>query len=155
MFTTKCIVLYICIIWSYNVLWSAQGFTGWTEYYYAKNLYICVFGGIVSLSYDICFAFFCIFFPVMASIVYYALIFITMHRSKTALRRHQGNSLSRREGYLEHIWNDEFRLACTLFIILIVFTICRPPSMILLMITLHCLLFYYKKKMVDIDGFKG
>ena len=97
MFTTKRIAVYICIIWSYNVLWSAQGFTAWTEYCYAPKLYICTFGGKFSLSYDICFAFFCIFFPVMASVVYYALIFITMHRSKNALRRHRSNSLSRRE----------------------------------------------------------
>lgn len=89
LFTKKLLVLYVCFIWIYTMVWTVQGFTPWTDYKYSKLMYICIFDGENSFSYKVSLAVVGLFIPMVVVAICYSLIFWTVRRGRQALETHR------------------------------------------------------------------
>lgn len=96
LFTRKLLILYIFIIWIYTMIWTSQGFTTWTEYKYSETMYICIFDGSKSMSYNVCLAVVGMIIPIFVVTISYILIFRTVWSGKKALEAHK-KRLSQRQ----------------------------------------------------------
>ena len=88
-FTRKLLALYIVFIWLYTMIWTSQGFTPWTQYMYSDTMYICIFDGEESISYNVCLAIIGMIIPIIVVTVCYILIFRTVRGGRKALEDHR------------------------------------------------------------------
>ena len=123
----KLIALYIFIAWLYTMIWAAQGWTGWSEYMYGHDYYLCLFYGPASMSYSICLSIFGVILPIIVLIYCYVNIFRTVKRSKLALETH-GSSTPSFELKMRKKQLREHQFIFMLFIIVSVFCVCWAPG---------------------------
>ena len=88
-FTNKLLVFYVLLIWIYTMAWTCQGWTGWTDFEYNESMYICIFDGKESISYNVCLAIVGMFIPMVVVAVTYCLIFLTVKKSRKAMEAHR------------------------------------------------------------------
>ncbi len=69
--------------------WTCQGWTGWTDFEYNESMYICIFDGKESISYNVCLAIVGMFIPMVVVAVTYCLIFLTVKKSRKAMEAHR------------------------------------------------------------------
>ncbi len=133
-FSPKLAALYVVLIWTYSVIWTAQGYTGWASYSYGKNIYVCLLDEKDTLSYNICLVLFGMLLPIAVMIFSYTKIFRTVKQSHVSVfKRTMSNSVStenltRNEKKLK----GEHRFIMTLFIIVVVFIVCWFPTAVTL-----------------------
>ena len=138
-FSVKTITIYIILAWVYSGVWTAQGWTGWTIYFYGENIFMCIFDGSYSFSYDICLALFGMILPMVVLFFCYTNIFRVVWKSRTALATHKKPKLTENNNDIAGSFSSEqrrmkreVRLAMTLFTIVIVFTLLWLPAAIVL-----------------------
>ena len=85
-----CVAL-IIICWLYTIIWTCQGFTGftgWTTFKYQAVMYVCIFTSGANFSYNICLAVFGIVIPIIVlSFCYYKNLQNCEKQSKKAILR--------------------------------------------------------------------
>ena len=69
--------------------WTCQGWTGWTDFEYNESMYICIFDGKESISYNVCLAIVGMFIPMVVVAVTYCLIFLTVKKSRKSMETHR------------------------------------------------------------------
>ena len=89
LFTRRTVTIYIAIAWIYTMVGSAQGWTGWTIYYYGHDYFLCLFYGPESFSYDICLSIFGFVLPVLVLTFCYVSIYKLVQKSKRAMESYQ------------------------------------------------------------------
>ena len=89
LFTRKLLVFYVIFIWFYTMLWTSQGYTTWTNYKYSDTMYICIFDGTQSISYNVCLATVGIIIPIMVVTICYVVIFRTVRGGRKAIEAHR------------------------------------------------------------------
>ncbi len=136
-FTCKLAALYVVVIWVYSTMWTMQGYTGWTNYTYAKHVYVCLLDGSANRIYNICLVVFGMLLPLAVLAFSYISIFRTVKQSHVSVfKRTMSNSVSTENlTRNERKIKGEHRLIMTLFIIVVIFIICWFPTAIVLGLT--------------------
>ena len=136
-FQPHLVAVYILITWIYTAIWAAQGWTGWTKYIYGVDIYVCLFDGTVSLSYDLSLVIFGMLLPMCVLLFCYTAIFRKVHFSNVRLaehRRRHGLDLTSQDALVatEQNMKKEFRFVLTLFAIVLAFVVLWLPAAIVL-----------------------
>ncbi len=137
-FTPKLVALYICLIWVYTIILTCQGWTGWTRYRYGVEIYVCLFDGPTSVSFNVCLVVFGMLLPMAVIIYVYSCILRTVNRSRSSLLAHRKRTSVSDSSILHSLSESqrnvrkEYKLILTLISIVIVFVICWTPAAIVL-----------------------
>ncbi len=89
LFSGKLLAVYVCLTWVYSAAWTVHGWTGWTKFVYGEDVYLCIFDGTYSLSFDLCLTGFGMMLPMFVLIFCYFRIFRTVWTSRAAVSNKQ------------------------------------------------------------------
>lgn len=90
-FVPKCIAVVVVCSWLYAVLWSSQGFTGWTRYRYNAYTGICFLDLSHSISYNISVAVVVIIVPLLVTCFCYVSILTLVCKNRLVMRNHRNH----------------------------------------------------------------
>ena len=137
-FTPMAITVYIAVIWIYTGIWTIQGLTGWSQYVYGPDVWLCIVDGTYRLSYNICLSFFGMVLPMIVLSFCYLMIFRVVHKSRKRLKAHRAKlqakhgSKSNRTLAEQKKQKKEQRLILMLFIIVVLFCLFWTPAAIVI-----------------------
>ena len=83
-------------VWIYALVWSVQGFSGWTRYWYSPHARLCTLDFTHSTSYNIAVVIVVISIPVIAILFCYLNIFCLVFRKRLVMKNHR-QSLGKRQ----------------------------------------------------------
>nr|AKQ63027.1 orphan G-protein coupled receptor 32 [Platynereis dumerilii] len=138
-FSKPLIAGYIAFTWIYSAIWTCQGWTGWTRYIYGLDIWLCLFDGTFSISYDVCLVLFGMLLPMGILCFCYTKIFLLVHKNNKIMKQHRQRPHTTQEQ--DNLTDDqkrskkELRLTVTLFVIVLVFSVCWTPASIVLLLS--------------------
>ena len=130
--TKNRMALVVVFCWVYTLVFSIQGFTGWTMFRYGHTIYLCTFSVSTSPSYSLYAALVGVVLPFVVMVFSYSRIFVTIKQSSNKLNTHVGEqgNLPRRENVTQN--EKTSKLLKMLLITVVVYALFWLPVMLFL-----------------------